>query len=69
MISVAGYYSETHLDKCEKDFQEFFKNTDIMVVQFSKRVVVSGVEKTPKNIHIVSSIINGKYRISSFSRS
>lgn len=69
MISVSGYYSEAHLDKCEKEFQEFFKNPDIMVVQFSKRVVVSGVEKTPKNIHAISSIINGKYRISSFCRS
>ena len=69
MISVAGYYSFSHLDKCEKEFQEFFKNPDIMVVQFSKRVVVSGVAKTPKNSHIVNSVINGKYRISSFSRS
>ncbi len=69
MISVAGYYSEAHLTKSEKDFQFFFKNPDIMVVQFSKRVVVSGVEKTPKNSHIVNSVIHGKYRISSFSRS
>lgn len=69
MISVEGYYSEAHLSKCEKEFQAFFKNPDIMVVQFSKRVVVSGVERTPKNSHIVNSVINGKYRISSFSRS
>lgn len=66
MISVNGYYSEAHLDKCEKEFQEFFKNPDIMVVQFSKRVVVSGTPVTPKSKHVVKSVINGKYKISNF---